>query len=178
MYTLYQTSRGNCKVGRGKKCGGVWRGSRGSTPPGFWTTTASVLLQVIEMKGDAKDTPVDQGVDHVDHPWPSPKQSVWRPLHSRRPPPRRRQSSGVAGGVGGEMVVGLVVDVCETGSRRGQACLWQFACFGGVSDGGKSLRRSRQSMPPGPPKHATPCQPWHHMGNAVIFLEEKRWAPS
>ena len=60
-----------------------WRGSRGGTPPGFWTTTASVLLQVIEMKGDAKDTPVDQGVDHVDHPWPSPKQSVWRPLHSR-----------------------------------------------------------------------------------------------
>jgi len=45
-----------------------WRGSRGGTPPGFWTTTASVLLQVIEMKGDAKDTPVDQGVDHVDHP--------------------------------------------------------------------------------------------------------------
>jgi hypothetical protein len=35
------------------------------------------------MKGDAKDTPVDQGVDHVDHPWPSPKQSVWRPLHAR-----------------------------------------------------------------------------------------------
>jgi hypothetical protein len=55
---------------------------KGGTPPGFWTTTASVLLQVIEMKGDAKDTPVDQGVDHVDHPWPSPKQSVWRPLHS------------------------------------------------------------------------------------------------
>ena len=46
------------------------RGSRGGTPPGFWTTTASVLLQVIEMNGDAKDTPVDQGVDHVDHPWP------------------------------------------------------------------------------------------------------------
>src|SRR6516225_10155063 len=56
---------------------------KGGTPPGFWTTTASVLLQVIEMKGDAKETPVDQGVDHVDHPWPSPKQSVWRPLHSR-----------------------------------------------------------------------------------------------
>ena len=56
---------------------------KGGTPPGFWTTTASVLLQVIEMKGDAKDTPVDQGVDHVDHPWRSPKQSVWRPLHSR-----------------------------------------------------------------------------------------------
>jgi len=59
-----------------------WRGSRGGTPPRFWTTTASALLQVIEIKGDAKDTPVDQGVDHVDHPWPSPKQSVWRPLHS------------------------------------------------------------------------------------------------
>jgi hypothetical protein len=58
-----------------------WRGSRGAHPPGSWTTTASVLLQVIEMKGDAKDTPVDQGVDHMDHPRPSPKQSVWRPLH-------------------------------------------------------------------------------------------------
>ena len=46
-----------------------WRGFKGGTPPGFWTTTASVLLQVIEIKGDAKDTPVDQGVDHVDHPW-------------------------------------------------------------------------------------------------------------
>ena len=42
---------------------------KGGTPPGFWTTTASVLLQVIEMKGDAKNTPLDQGVDHVDHPW-------------------------------------------------------------------------------------------------------------
>ena len=52
-----------------QKCGGFLAWFKGGTPPGFWTTTASVLLQVIEMKGDAKDTPVDQGVDHVDHPW-------------------------------------------------------------------------------------------------------------
>jgi hypothetical protein len=70
------------QAGRRQKCGGFLAWFKGGTPPGFWTTTASGLLQVIEMKRDAKDTPVDQGVDHVDHPWPSPKQSVWRPLHS------------------------------------------------------------------------------------------------
>jgi hypothetical protein len=52
-----------------QKCGGFLAWFKGGTPPGFWTTTASVLLQVIEMKGDVKDTPLDQGVDHVDHPW-------------------------------------------------------------------------------------------------------------
>ena len=67
LYTL-SDQPGQLQSWQVQKCGGFLAWFKGGTPPGFWTTTASVLLQVIEMKGDAKDTPVDQGVDHVDHP--------------------------------------------------------------------------------------------------------------